>query len=407
MDGVQQDLFEHVLEAYAAAGGVLSNQALYRDLSDRASIPASAWEQRLASDPKGSHSHLKHGIRWLQQSAKHQGLLERDQARGRGFWRITPKGRRKLTPAAPRTVMLGYSTNLGIALWGSAGDVFSAIDEPISLCLTSPPYPLARPRDYGNPTTGEYVDWVCKLLEPIAKHLVPGGSIALNISNDIFEPGSPARSLYREELIIALCRRLSLFKIDELIWESNKPPGPLRWASITHQQLNVAWEPVYVFSNVPTLLRADNRRVLQEHTERHLALIRRGGEKRTATYGDGAYRIREGSYGRETAGRIARNVLKFSNRCTDRDATRRAAKAQGLPMHGATMPLKLARFLVEYLSEEGDLVVDTCAGWGTTAKAAEITNRRWCVSELNAEYVLGGANRFREALGFQLYGGLA
>jgi hypothetical protein len=46
------------------------------------------------------------------------------------------------------------------------------------------------------------------------------------ISNDIFIAKSPARSLYRERLVLALHDRLGLWKMDELIWENkSKPQG--------------------------------------------------------------------------------------------------------------------------------------------------------------------------------------
>jgi site-specific DNA-methyltransferase (cytosine-N4-specific) len=94
--------------------------------------------------------------------------------------------------------------------------VFSRIDAPIVLCLTSPPYPLAKARNYGNVDAEHYVDWFCRTVEPVIKNLVPGGSLAINLSNDIFVPGLPARSLYREKLVIALCERFGLYKIDEI-----------------------------------------------------------------------------------------------------------------------------------------------------------------------------------------------
>lgn len=40
------------------------------------------------------------------------------------------------------------------------------------------------------------------------------------------------------------------------------------------------------------------------------------------------------------------------------------------------------------------LAADPCAGWMTTARAAELAGRRWICSELFAEYVAGGAPRF-------------
>ena len=124
-----------------------------------------------------------------------------------------------------------------------------------------------------------YIDWIRKMLAPVVRNLVPGGSICLNISNDLFEPGLPSRSLYRERLVIALCDRFGLRKMDELIWHNaSKPPGPVRWASIERSQLNVGYEPVYWFTNDPTRVRSNNRRVLQAHSDKHLKLINAGGE---------------------------------------------------------------------------------------------------------------------------------
>lgn len=92
-----------------------------------------------------------------------------------------------------------------------------------------------------------------------------------------FEPGSPARSTFRERLVIALCDELALFKWDEFIWHNpSKAPGPIQWASRTQQQLNVAWEPVYIFTNDPHRCVASNRRVLQTHTAKQIELIRTG-----------------------------------------------------------------------------------------------------------------------------------
>lgn len=150
----------------------------------------------------------------------------------------------------------------------------------------------------------------------------------------------------------------------------------------------------------PRALRSDNRRVLQAHTERHLRLIRQGGEQRDAEYSDGAYRIHPGRFGNATVGRIPRNVLTFSHSCADQRAYKAAARAAGLPAHGAPMPLSLASFLVEFLSSEDDLVVDPFGGSFTTAKAAERLGRRWLSTEIMLEYVVGAAARFSDANGF-------
>jgi hypothetical protein len=391
----QLELFRSVLGVYVDAGEGVENEALYDRLVERGVVEQADMERREPIGAAGTErSVVKRRVRWYQQTLKHLGLVERVPD-ARGNWRATEKARAKLTPAPPRVTLLGFSTDLGVAIWGCCTDVFNRLDEPIVACISSPPYPLARPRAYGNPSVADYTDFVCRSLEGVVRHLVRGGTIALNLSNDVLEQGSPARALYKERLVLALHERLGLHKLDELIWANpSKPPGPVRWASMERMLLNVAYEPVLLICNDPRAALADNRRVLVEHTERHLRLMRNGGESRERVYGDGAYRLHEGSFGRETPGRIPRNVLTIGHRCGELTKLRAAAAAAGLPPHGATMPLRLAKFLVSYLSGPGDLCVDPFAGWFTLGKAAEELGRRWIGTEMMLEYVQGARLRF-------------
>lgn len=399
----QMDLFGPLLASYASTKQ-LSNADLYAKLSAEQALPACHWNKRVPIGKSGQlHSPERRQTRWIQQTMKALGLIERVPGE-RGVWRATEKLRQKgaLTEAPSKMVMLGFHTDLGIALWADCRDVFSRIDEPVHLMLSSLPYLLRRARAYGGPTEErQYVDFVCSILEPIVKHLVPGGSICLNLTNDSFVEGSPARSLYRERLVLALHDRFGLHKMDTLIWSNpTKAPGPVAWSSKKRYQLNVGWEPIYWFTNDPSQVRSDNRRVLRPHTEAQLKLIARGGESRKGTYGDGANRISPGSFSNPTAGAIPRNILQFPHRCPSQREMRRELKAMGMPMHGATFPLALAKFLIEFLTEEGDLTVDICGGWLTSALAAEETGRRWIATEKILEYVAGAQLRFRNAPGF-------
>ena len=399
----QLDLFSSVLHAYSAeTAGVLDNATLYRRAAATAGVSeVEATARRPIGKGAQLHSLFERKVRWHQQTLKEAGILEHVPGE-RGVWQLTKPAGKDLNQMDPTVSVVGFSTHLGIAILGSCDTVFSAIDSPIHLVVTSPPYPLAKPRAYGNPNCAEYVDWVCRMLEPIVKNLVPGGSICLNISNDIFEPGSPARSLYRERLVLALHDRLGLWKMDELIWENkSKAPGPVRWASLERTQLNVVWEPVYWFTNDPHNVRSNNRRVLQEHTQRHIDFIKSGGEQRDAVFSDGAYGIKAGRFSNETPGRIPRNILSFGHRCAAQTAYKKAAKAMGLPAHGAPFPMKLANFLIEFMSEPGDLVVDPFGGSFTTAHAAERLGRRWLSTDCMVEYVLGSATRFVDAPGYR------
>ena len=272
MTNPQLDLFSTVLHAYSAeTAGVLDNTTLYGKVAANMGLdPDQVAKKTPVGKSQQLHNLFERKVRWHQQSLRGAGILEHVPGE-RGVWQLTKPASKDLNQISPTVSVVGFSTDLGIAILGSCDSVFSAIDSPITLMLTSPPYPLAKPRAYGNPTEAQYVDWIIRMLEPIVKNLVRGGSICLNLSNDIFLPGSPARSIYCERLVVALHDKLGLFKMDTLIWENkSKPPGPVRYASIERTQLNVVYEPVYWFTNDPTCVRSNNRRVLQEIGRAHV-----------------------------------------------------------------------------------------------------------------------------------------
>ncbi len=58
----------------------------------------------------------------------------------------------------------------------------------------------------------------------------------------------------------------------------------------------------------------------------------------------------------------------------------------GVKPHPARMPVGLASFFIEFLTEPGDLVFDPFAGSNTTGYAAEWLNRRWVSIEGEEQY---------------------
>lgn len=380
----------------------LDNQTVYSRVANL--IGASAAEQEhlvpLGKDGR-EYKAFPRRVRWYQQHLKQAGILERVKDE-RGLWTLTRKIDKDLNQISEDVSLVAYSTNFGIAILGWCNKVFEGLSEEINLILTSPPYPLRKKRKYGNPTEAEYVDWICKMIEPALKRLAPGGSICLNVSNDIFLMNSPARSMYVERLMLALHDRFGLFKMDDLIWNNpSKAPGPFQWASKTRFQLNVGYEHVLWLTNDPKKVRSNNQRVLQPHTEEHLKFVRAGGHKKASINSDGAYRKYEGSFGQETAGKIPRNVLTIGHACGNQRALQKLMKDHGLPSHGASFPLKLALFLISFLTDPGELVADLFGGSNTVGLAAELLGREWLVTENVAEYAMGSAFRFTGFEGFQ------
>ena len=394
------DLLSAIGKAYAhSEGGELSNREL-RDRLVRDGVVDEASLRERVQIGKERHSPAQIRLRWAQQSLRAQGLLERDKG-CRGRWRLTAHGHRKYTEAAPGAVLLACSTSLGIAIWARNEDVFSAgrgIDVPLGLMITSPPYPLQKARAYGNPPEHEYVDFICRALEGVLKNLVDGGSVVLNVTNDAFLAKSPERSIYKYRLVVALHDRLGLHLMDEQPWvNKSKAPGPIQWASLRRVQMNVAYEPCLWFTNNPHAVRADNRRILEPHSKEHLALIARGGENRRMVTSDGAYRLKPGSFGRPTAGRIPRNVIEAGHRCPGQTLYKRAAGELGLPVHGAPMPESVAERWIRFLTDPADPlpVADIFAGTLTVPAVCERLGIPWVAVDMMAEPLRAGAERLR------------
>ncbi|RAI99301.1 site-specific DNA-methyltransferase (cytosine-N4-specific) [Aeromonas salmonicida] len=396
----QLDLF-HVQEAYAKADRPLSNTELYDSVAELAGIPRGALEEKSEiGEGKAKHSKLKRQIRWYQQTLKAMNLLQRVEGE-RGIWALANKAKKGLHEVLGGVRLVAYSTKLGLAVWSDNRSFFTDFNEPIHLCVTSPPYPLRVTRGYGNVQEMQWVDFITQTLEPIVKNLVPGGSVVLNVSNDIFESKLPSRSMYLERMVLALHDRLGLSLMDRWPWiNTSKPPSPTQWACVNRVQLCSGWEPVYWFTNDPSCVRSDNRRVLLPHTDAHQRLMDAGGDRRVVSYGDGAYRLRGNAFGKQTEGRIPKNVIQRGHRCADTMEIRKAAKELGLPPHPAMFPTDIPELAIRFLTEAGDLVVDPFSGSNKSGLAAERNDRRWAACDNILEYIRQQAEMFTGFDGF-------
>lgn len=67
-----------------------------------------------------------------------------------------------------------------------------------------------------------------------------------------------------------------------------------------------------------------------------------------------------------------------------------------ITIHPTQKPVTLFEYLIKTYSNEGDLILDNCAGSGTTAIACENLNRRWLCIEKDKEYSNKALNRIRQ-----------
>jgi site-specific DNA-methyltransferase (cytosine-N4-specific) len=394
---------ESVLSCYKKKDGPISNEQLYLDLSRESGLSIDELNERVPIGEKNAkHSKLKRKVRWIQQTLKHKGVLSNTPGE-RGVWELSEKSDKGLSKAPEGSSFIIFETNLGASVWGNNQDVIHQLDEPINLIITSPPYPLLKERDYGNVAESEYVDFICRTLEPAIEKLADGASVVLNVSNDIFIKKSPARSLYIEYLIIALHERLGLSLMDRIPWVNpSKPPGPTYWACVKDTQLCSGWEPLLWFTNNPQTVKSCNRSVLVPHTENHIRLMNKGGDSRNAEYGDGAYKLRKGvSFANKTEGKIPKNVLTLGHACKDTKFLHKKASELNLARHPATFPSSLPDFLIQYLTTKGDFVLDLFAGYNKVGLASERLGRKWLAIECILDYVALHMEIFREYPGFR------
>ena len=76
----------------------------------------------------------------------------------------------------------------------------------------------------------------------------------------------------------------------------------------------------------------------------------------------------------------------------------RECREHRIKPHPARMPDGLAAFFVNFLTDEGDLVLDPFAGSNTTGYVAEKLGRRWISCDIVPDYAAQSRIRLRESM---------
>ena len=208
-----------MLETIEENGGTIRPEKAYEELADRIGLSR---EQREA-ETKKEFIYGSGMFGGYKQAAKRDGLIENPEF---NLWRLTEKAD-KLMNAKPGFVITIYETKFGMTLWATAESALGQIrDNSIQLVLTSPPYPLLRPKEYGNLDERAYVDWLVDISSEIKRVLKEDGSFVLNLGN-VYQRGIPAQSLYMERLLLKLCDEVGFYLAQKFFWYNNtKLPAP-------------------------------------------------------------------------------------------------------------------------------------------------------------------------------------
>lgn len=329
-------------------------------------------------------------VRWTRQNAV---LGEMIDPSVRGLWRLTEEGSKTDQIAKPGIVITVFATTDGSLVWSEAKSALRYIEDgAVTSVITSPPYPLVRPREYDVGMVewqGEnYLTTLLDHIEAIRPKLSADGTFVLNLG-PAFLPSSECRNPYQHRLIATLVDRLGWHLVDEHIWVSPTKPRAAPQVTKTRTHCCNSVEQIFLLSSSGRT-KCSNTRVLAPHTDRHRTLLASGGERVQRT-SPSKIRTPGARYTRDAGGSIPCNVHTHA---PDRDlAYRRFCAEHGLAAHPAMMPLKLAEFFVQLTSEPGDLIFDPFGGSGKVAEAAWNLDRRFIITERRLDYLRGAMSR--------------
>lgn len=282
-----------------------------------------------------------------------------------------------------------YTTGLGAAYHGDSLQLLTAIpDESVQAIITSPPFALKTKKQYGNPTQDKYLAWFLAFAPEFRRVLTNDGSLVIDIGG-AWMPGSPTRSIYQFELLVALVREHGFFLAEEFYWYNKaKLPSPAQWVTVERTRVKDAVNPIWWLSKSERP-KADNRRVLKPYSPSMNALFRRGYNRGPRPSG---HVVRDG-FMTNNGGAIPPNLIEVSNTRSS-DNYQIFCREHGYQIHPARFPQEVPEFFVKFLADEGDLVLDPFAGSNMTGAVAEGFGRRWLAFELSADYLAGSIGRF-------------
>ena len=260
--------------------------------------------------------------------------------------------------------------------------------------ITSPEYPLVKPKQYGNREGDEYLDWLTSLAASWKPKLKSTGSLVLNLQ-DTYLQGTPTLSLYQERLLLRLVDELGYHLCQKFIWHNPTKPVCTDWVTVKRIRVKSGLEAFYWFgkSEYP---KANNRRVLRPYGKTMLRTLATGGDQRKT--GPSGHGHLTPGFQRDNGGSIPDNLLVAHNAASN-DRYCRECRLEGSPIHPARFPDEPLEFLVKLLTEPGDTVYDPLGGSLKLGEVAERLGRNWISSERSLSYLYGGRHRFSPASG--------
>ncbi|MBO5446322.1 MAG: site-specific DNA-methyltransferase [Candidatus Gastranaerophilales bacterium] len=306
-----------------------------------------------------------------------------------------------------------YSTKLGKYYIDKCENFIkhSRLQGKVQLILTSPPFPLNKKKKYGNFCGEEYKAWFVSLAPLFESLLTDNGSIVIEMGNS-WEKGRPVQSLLHLKSLMEFVENqdASLRLCQEFIcYNPARLPSPAEWVTVKKIRAIDSFTHIWWMSK-NDYPKANNQRILRPYSKSMQKLLSSG--KYNAGARPSEHKISEKSFLKENKGSISHNVLELSSvngedlrlpysmlsiaNTKSNDFYTRTCKDRNITPHPARMPLELASFFIDFLTDEGDIVFDPFGGSNTTGFCAEKANRKWISIEANGDYGKQSMIRFED-----------
>lgn len=257
----------------------------------------------------------------------------------------------------------------------------------------------------------KFRQWFASLAPLFAELLTDNGSIVIELGN-AWEPKRPVQSLLPLQSLLDFVEHeeAGLRLIQEFIcYNPSRLPSPAQWVTINRIRTVDSFTRIWWLSK-SDFPKADNSKVLRPYSKRMKQLLARG------RYNSGkrpsAHKLSKTSFLEDHGGAIAHNFLEMESMQTERevrlpnafsfsnstsnDFFLRTCKERNILPHPARMPMGLAAFFVQYLTDPGDLILDPFAGSNTTGYVAAFLKRKWLAVDAEEKYVEQSKIRFED-----------
>lgn len=248
---------------------------------------------------------------------------------------------------------------------GNCLDLLKSMESnSVDLVITSPPYAdLKKYIDNPGIHPDNYVEWFLPICSEICRVMKPTGSFILNINDKVEDR---FRHPYVFDLISELHKRTELKMFERLFWNKLKSlPNRSRFGDRIEYIFWFAKSKEFYFN-------IDEMRT--EYSEKSIKRMTKPLKKRFARTENDSDEYKD--WAPNPKGALPTTLINISSE------SKRIADN-----HVAVYPVELVKYFIKGSTKEGDIVLDTFMGTGTTGVAAKSLGRNWIGFDLQEEYI--------------------